>query len=258
MQRAYNICSFFIMIIILSHLPSHLVAGVIAVDKNGSRTLISNGKMKIEFPEEITIMDGSSGIITYYNPEKMVYTRGTAKEYCEVMSNLMEQLLGSVPDEYKKMMGLGDDKKPPKVEINAKGSGGKIAGFETEKFEVMADGKLYETVWMTQDESLKRELKPVMEILTDFFRCSQMMTMIVPVESTTEYENFIKKGFILKSVEYQNDMEDINEHITEISIEDIPTDEFIVPADYTQLSFSEYFRTQMEEDESFDVNEDQY
>ncbi|UCF64449.1 MAG: hypothetical protein JSW33_01070 [bacterium] len=258
MKRVYRTCLLLTMIIILWYLPGQLGAGIIAVDKDGSRTLISDGKMKMESPEEGTIMDGGSGMITYYNMEKMVYSRGTEKEYCEAMSNLMEELLSSVPDAYKNMMGLGDEKNPPKVEIIGKGSGGKIAGFETELFEVMADGKLYETVWLSQDEELKRELKPVLKMLTNFYKCSQMMTKLVPVESTPEYENLLNKGIILKSVEFQDDLEDIAEHITEISIQDIPDEEFTVPADYMELSFSEYFRAQMQEDESSDFDEDQY
>jgi hypothetical protein len=97
-----------------------------------------------------------------------------------------------------------------------------------------------------------------MDVLTDFFRCSQMMIKMIPIESTPEYENLIRKGFILKSVDHEQGMEDVNEQVAEISIEEISESEFSIPADYTELSFTDYFRAQMLEDEGSDMYEDEY
>jgi hypothetical protein len=46
------------------------------IEEDGSKTYISNGKLKELGEDEGMIMDSKSGDFIYYSPEKRIYTRG--------------------------------------------------------------------------------------------------------------------------------------------------------------------------------------
>lgn len=239
------ILSFFI----LPHF-NMLFAGIVMTEKDGSKTYISNGKLKEISTEDGMIMDSRTGYFIYFSPNKKVYTRGKISDFCESMSKLMDQMMASMPPEYKKMMGVGQDKKTPKVEIISEGDGGTIAGCKTEKYKVMVNGEPYEILWLTTDVSLTNEFKSLVGMLSEFQKCSKIMNIgTPPVELSSDYIKLMEKGLTLKSIEYEEGTENITTNTVSLEKKDIPDSEFQVPSGYKEMSFTEFFASQMSVDE---------
>lgn len=245
-----NIRNLFFIGLALLFFTDNLISGIFMIEKDGSKTYIANGKLKEISEDDGMIMDSKSGVFTYFSPEKKIYTRGTISDFCEAMNQIMEQMIATMPPEYKEMMGVGQEKKPPKVEIVSEGDGGTIAGYKTEKFNVLANGESYETVWLTTDASLIKEFKSLVGMLSEFQTCSKMMDFgTPPVELSPEYVKLMETGLTLKSVEFEDGMETRIINTVSLEIKDIADSEFQVPSDYQEMSFTEYFSSQMEDDE---------
>ncbi len=234
------ILSFFI-------LQHHMLsAGILMIEKDGSKTYISNGKLKEISKEDGMIMDSHTGDFIYFSPNKKVYTRGKVSDFCESMSKLMDQMMASMPPEYKNMMGVSQDKKAPKVEIISQGDGGTIAGYKTEKYEVMVDGEPYEILWLATDASLTNEFKSLVGMLSEFQKCSKIMNIgTPPVELSSDYLKLMEKGLTLKSIEYEEGNENITTNTVSLEKKDIPDSEFQIPPGYKEMSFTEFFGSQM-------------
>jgi len=246
-MRKHIRLSVFVIISITLLLLSGLVhAGIFMVEEDGSKTYISNGKLKEVSEEDGMIMDSKSGDFIYFSPMKKIYTQGKISDFCESMAKMMEQMLASMPPEYKKMLGAGQEQKPPKVEVVSEGDGGTIAGYKTEKYKVLANGTLHERIWLATDASLIKEIKSLVGMLSEFQKCSKQMDFgTPPVEMSSEYIKLMEKGLTLKSIAYVEGSEEISSHTVSLEIKEIPDSEFQVPTGYKQMSFSEYFQSQM-------------
>lgn len=241
-----------LLLIVLSIflLTNNLTAGIFMINEDGSKTYISDGKLKEISEDDGTIMDSKSGDFIYFSPLKKIYTRGKISDYCESMKKIMDQMIASMSPEYKKLLGVGKKQKPPEVEIVSKGDGGIIAGYKTEKYNVLVNGKPHETVWLATDASLINEFKSLVDMLSEFQKCSNIMDFgAPPVEFSPEYIKLMEKGLILKSIEYEEGMENTTTNTVSIEIKDIPDSEFQVPAGYKEMSFTDFFSSQMGEDE---------
>jgi hypothetical protein len=217
------------------------------IEADGSQTIIANGKLKQISEDGGMIMDSKSADFIYYNPGKEIFTRGKISDFCEAMKKIMDQMIASMPPEYKEMIGVGKKQSPPKVEIISEGDGGTIAGYKTEKFKVMANGQLHETVWLSTDASLMTEIKSLVEMLSEFEKCSKIMDFgAPPVELSPDYIKLLEKGLTLKSVGYEEGIENTTTNTVSVEIKDIPDSEFEVPAGYTEMSFTDYFSSEMD------------
>lgn len=251
MKKGKTINSLSIVLSIL-FLTNNLISGIFMIEKDGTETYISNGRLKEISKDDGMIMDSKSGVFTYFSPEKKIYTRGTISDFCEAMNQMVKQVIESMPPEYKEMMGVGQKQKPPKVEIVSEGDGGTIAGYKTEKYSILANGESYETVWLSTDASLIKEFKSLVGMLSEFQKCSKIMDFgAPPVELSPEYVKLMEKGLTLKSIEFEDGVENIIINTISLEIKDIADAEFQVPAGYQEMSFGEYFSSQMESDEDF-------
>ncbi len=245
----FNRVTITVLLILSFFIPQHfntLLAGIVMIEKDGSKTYISNGKLKEISTEDGMIMDSHTGDFIYFSPNKKVYTRGKVADFCKSMSKLMDQMMASMPPEYKKMMGVGQDKKAPNVEIISEGDGGTIAGYKTEKYTVMVDGEPYEILWLTTEASLTNEFKSLVGMLSEFQKCSKIMNIgTPPVELSSDYIKLMEKGLTLKSIEYEEGTENITTNTVSIEKKDIPDSEFQIPSGYKEMSFTEFFGSQM-------------
>jgi len=231
-------------------LTGNLAGGIFMTEADGSKTYIANGKLKEISADDGMIMDSKSGNFIYFSPAKKIYTRGKITDFCQAMKEMVDQMLASMPADYKEMIGVGKQQEPPKVEIITEGEGGKIAGYVTEKYKVLANGVPYETIWLATDASLIKEFKSLVEMLSEFQKCVKIMDFgAPPVEFSAEYVKLMKKGLTLKSIHHEDGMEKTTVNTVRIEVKDIPDSEFTVPAGYEEMSFSEYFDVQMSGDE---------
>jgi len=236
------------MIVILIFTAGPALAGWKAVDEDGSVTLVSNGKFKNVSQDDgmISIADSEKGTMVMINDREKVYTSGKPKDYCEGMQEMMEAMMGGMLPEQRAMMEQMMKQSAPaqKQEISIKkaGSGGKVVGWDTDKYEIFVNGNLYEEVWLVTDSALVKDLAKVdFEVFREFSSCmaNQPGGGFDP-ENSPEYVKLMKKGWEVKSVSH-GDVEQHSSDTVSLEKKDIPESEFQVPPNYRKVTIRGLF-----------------
>jgi len=214
-------------------------AGWVLTDSNGDETIISKGKMKSAWENGAIIFDAGTSEIHFIDDRRKTLASGTVDELCEGVEHMVESMMADIPAEQLEMMKRMMGDATAETEVVGKGSGGKIAGFETTRYEVLQGGELYEEIWLTEDESLKKECQELMQMLMKFSSCiSSASAMGAPSpESSPEYLKLFEKGVIVKSVEHGDEGEGVNTVV--ISGRDVPPSAFSLPDGYKKAPLSE-------------------
>jgi hypothetical protein len=219
-------------------------AGWVITDADGQETLVSNGMMRNGWDETSgMIVNGKDNKLIMYDGKQKAYAEGTMEELCEVTSSFMEMMMKDVPAEQremmKKMMGHGDG--TPTVEVKSKGGGEKIAGFATERYEVLVDGTLYEEVWLTDDKKLMKDFEPLRDALGSFVKCMSGLQAMggTPPEATDEYLGLMKKGLALRTKSHRQGPESTSHDTTAVVEKKISDDAFKAPDGYRKVAFQE-------------------
>jgi len=216
-------------------------AGWLITSANGDETLISKGKLKSNWDNGSMIIDAAKNEIFFIDDDRKMIASGNADEICDEMKQSMESMMASMPEEQremmKKMMGGG---KEVKVEVVKKGSGGNVSGFETTRYEVMADGKLYEEIWISENKELLKDCAEVMKMMGKFASCMHsaipMGSAPVP-EASPEYAKIYEMGMMVKSVSHSEDKSSHDNDFTSITKKDLSDDIFALPDGYKKVSF---------------------
>jgi len=227
--------------------------GLELVEAEGSRALVSEGKIKSvsEDPEEEEmILDLGQGTLTVLDHQERVAASGTIEEYCSAVSEMAEMMERSMQrmKEQMEQQGMGDMPIPTpglqasveEVRVERVGSGGNIAGYATEKYEVHADGELYEEVWLARDPELLAELGDT-KALARFEACASRMMGGDTVEASPEYMELMQSGWLLKSVEHGEGVAEVMLEVSRIEERSIPGSEFEVPAGYEEVPLGYLF-----------------
>jgi len=245
-----------ITLLILSAGPA--LAGLKAVDKEGGITLISDGKFKHVSPEDgmSTISDSQKGTITIINEREKTYASGKPQDFCKGMKEMMDSVremmdaaMADIPPEQRAMMEEmmkqstpTSPAKKPSVSIKKAGKGGKVAGWDTDKYEVFVDGKLYEELWLVTHSTILKELaKMDFKIFQEFSSCaaSQDGGGYDP-ENSPEYIKLMQEGLEVKTVS-RGPVEQDSSDTVSLEKKDIPDSEFRVSADFRKVSIMEIF-----------------
>ncbi|MFO7596452.1 MAG: DUF4412 domain-containing protein [Desulfocurvibacter africanus] len=210
-------------------------AGFIQTEDDGSALYVQNGKLRGETSEEgdmWSVIDMTKGTIMMVNPEEKTYYEGTIDEYCAGMSTMMDamsQFMGG-------LMPKAPQKKI-KVEVVKVGSGGKIAGYDTTRYKVLADGVLREELWLANDKALMKELGNPQSMA----KFSQCMAMENDFETSTEYQGLMKAGWPLKTVSHTGGDSEIDSEVVSIEKADIPASKFAAPKGYSKTPMTDMF-----------------
>jgi hypothetical protein len=194
-------------------------AGWLIVDENGDQTLISRGRLKMS-PKQADghsmVLDLARARMWVADAGRKLYWDGTVEEYCQAVRGTMaatqkmmaEQMKDMPPAQREQMMqmlkqmgGDGASGPPPRVTIERTADTEKIAGLAARKYRVLANGKLYEQLWLTTDTALVRELE--LARAPDTF--GRMFACVAGsgserVEATGDYRQIFAEGWPLKAV----------------------------------------------------------
>jgi hypothetical protein len=216
-----------LLLVALSMAPPVVHAGWVttwtntAVKQNGDRMApqdasmtISDGRVRLEQPEVVTVIDYNANRYTLMNPVKQYYWTGTIDEFQREMgreraTKMREQfaeLRGkdapAKDEEYK--IPVVDPAKLPPLSISKTGLSEKIAGYETEKYEIKADGELFQEIWIAPAMDVSADLDP-----NRYFAVQRKVSAAMLGKSADqynalyfndEYRRLIEKAFVLKSV----------------------------------------------------------
>jgi hypothetical protein len=222
---------------------------------DGSVQMISDGWMKDAGAEEDFIFNLEKDILIMVDHYSQRYAKGNMDEYCEASRSMIEQMKNSIPKEQWEMMVNMQKQMPiPKVEVISKGSGGSVSGYSTERFQVMVNGALYEEVWISNDNALAGPIsffRKTDEAGETIMECSSMGEdfLLKDPQSTKPYKDLESKGLVMKKVNHEFGMGEIETEVVSVDMGNIDPSEFEPPEGYESLTFIEYMNAQMDREE---------
>ena len=258
MKSKLGLIGFVAVLITALALPAY--AGWVEVDIHGNTTYISDGRIK-NVPEEAgamwTIFDANKGTITMVNPAKRSYTVIATAKYCDEMSSIIgglmeEHMKGMTPEQramMEQMTGRNRATKAPKVSVARKGSGGKIAGYDTVKYSVTVDGKPYKDVGVATDASIMKDMRKFMQkaikMGAEMDDCMQgPLGMGSNPENSKEYLSLMEKGWTMR--EARKDGIGVETEVKSLVKKSIPASEFRVPSGYSKVDMRQAMEGMME------------
>lgn len=219
--------------LLLGPLTAH--AGYLIVDQNGEQVLLSTGRLKMA-PRSagglVMVLDVGRGRLWVADPGQKRYWEGTVDEYCEGLRGVSAMPQGDA--------GAGH---VPKVTIQRTSVTETIAGLPTRKYQVLADGTLYEELWLTSDPALLRELV-VARAPETFGRMSGCLATAGAgsrVEATEEYRKLYSEGWPLKAVFHGPGGATPGTPVTRVEPHVIPEGELTRPAGFTAVPLLDVF-----------------
>ncbi len=215
--------------------------GWVQVDGEGATTLISEGMLKGTSggDDQYSILDARKGNIMFVDPKRKVYSQESIDDFCKAVVTGMSQAKKTVPAEDKGKQKAGKD--VPRVSVTKEGDGGAIAGYNTVKYKVLADGKLYEEVWLTSDPAVIKDLESVFRtVMKKFEKCLSNLanvaeSLALSVEETQEYRELERQGWQMRSKSYAGGRGPVTSEIVKLEKRDIPASEFEVPSGYKKV-----------------------
>ena len=215
------------------------VCGLMMTESDGAQSIISDGKIKSlsqDAEDMPMIIDLKDGTLVVLNPQEKTAAKGTLDEYCQMIDMISQQMAESMAQAREQgmggMAGMPDvSGEPADVRIEKAGSGGAIAGYQTTKYKIYANGDLYEEVWISTDKRLTKEIGD-MEAISRFEACAAKMMGGQAVEASADYKNLMKKGWLLKSVSVDCGTPETIVDVVRIEEKQFPASEFEVPTGY--------------------------
>lgn len=215
--------------------PGAAVAGYVFVEDNGDETMVQRGRLRIR-PRDPSAssfaMDLGRARMWMTDPARRAYWEGTVEEFCTTARGAFRTTIGEAQREMEKEIeslppaereraramlrqfggfgtppagGSNGARKPPQVAVERTGETETIAGLATRKYRIVADGRLYEEIWLTTDPAVVQEMDPqrASETLGRMMAC---MLDANPrggpssVEDDPEYRKLYLAGWPLRSV----------------------------------------------------------
>lgn len=188
---------------------------------------------------------------------RRAYWEGPVEEYCQAVRGTMaavdKQMAEAMKDlppaqreqmlQMMKQMGRPTPDAaaaPPRVTVERTGETQTIAGLTARKFRVLANGTLYEELWLTTDAALLRELD--MGKAPDTF--GRMFGCMVGgssdrVETTAEYRQVYAQGWPLKAVYHGGGGRAGRSVVTQVEQRNVAETDFAPPAGFRPAPLAE-------------------
>lgn len=271
MRRAFRNA---IMLTVLCAVPTVAHGGWVtewtntAMKQNGDRLdpqpasmAISGGRVRLEQPEVVTLIDYNAGRFTLMNPAQRSFWSGTIDEYVREVSQSrvagLREKLGAMEPRNKNTMKLkqpAKEYKPPTIDpaklpplsITKTDATAKIAGYDTVKYEVRADGTLFEEIWVAPALDVSSDLDVdrylAMQRKMSAGMLGKMAGAYNALYVNDEYRTLLAKAFALKIITHHlaGGFERV---ATSVRQADVPASQFAVPDAYRKVKLSEVIST---------------
>jgi hypothetical protein len=205
--------------------PLAAQAGWLIVNDGGDQTLVSRGRL-VMLPGKgdgtSVAVDLARGRMWLADAGRRLYWEGPVEEFCTAVRSAtasmlkqmdgMAEALKDMPAEQReqvlqmmKQMGRTPGAAPARkaaVTVERTTEMATIAGLPARKYRVLADGRLYEELWITSDPALLRELDlgRAPDTLGRMFACHVGAGRGAGVEESTEYRALYGAGWPLRAV----------------------------------------------------------
>lgn len=218
---------------------------------------IADSRVRMQQPAAITITDYPAGRFTILNPAKKFFWSGTVDEYvresarnrAEALNARVGQMLAPKGDGQKDssaqtdfMPKAIDPAKLPPVSVTNTGLKEKVAGYDTEKYEVRVDGELFQELWVAPALNVSADWNLDQRIAVQRKMSANMIGKSAAaynaIYRNDEYRNLLAKGFMLKEI--ARHLAGGSERVaTVVQQGEIPATSFEIPADYRKVRLAD-------------------
>ncbi len=219
--------------------------------------LIEKNIVKYTSNEFEFIIDTENGLMTFILMGSNSYWTGKPDEFRAEMNSAMKKalndMIAQVPEDQRAMYaemlgGMSEIYSLPKPEtvnsliisINKTNENNEIAGYAAEKYSILIENKLKESVWISKNLDLSDDY--------DGRKVHEILSKIMPnvdnenlYEFSDAYLDLMEKGLILKSVDPNNETVEAIKIIERA----IAKKELEIPEDYTEISIDDLLQQQM-------------
>jgi hypothetical protein len=208
------------------------MGNTIHVEKD--RIRVENGSN----PDQQFIYRGDKKLLWIVNLKEKTYMEMTEKDFTEMFAKRDEAMkkmkaqLAQMPPEQRKMMEdmmakmYAGGPEAPKTEFRKTGSGGKINGWSTDKYEAVREGGKKSDIWVSEYKTLGISESEV-HVFKDLARYFEK------IAPTSEWQ-ISDKGMPVKSLTYKDGKPEFQMEVKEVKKENQPASLFEVPAGMTQ------------------------
>jgi hypothetical protein len=209
---------------------------------------IARNRVRMDQPEVVTIVDYGADRFTMMNPGKQYFWSGSSDDYRRDMTRArdaaMRQRIGQLAGQNTQDQPAGDPTpraidpaKLPPVSITPAGIREKVAGHETEKYDVRIDGQLFEELWIAPiDMSADLDF--------DRFMAEQLKnSAVMQGKSADQYNALYRAPEYRRLVEKATILKNVTHHVagsfarvaTSVEQRDVPDTTFAVPESYRKV-----------------------
>ena len=221
------------------------------LDPQNATMRIAKGKVRLEQPNAISLIDYDHQTFTILNPQRQYFWTGSLDEYVKEMTKnrdaaFKRQLGGD--KKAKAATGSGKLKVEPgalpKIAIEKTAETKTIAGHETTKYVVKADDEPFQEIWVAPNLGVSRDLD-----LTKYFEFEGKMSgsmigksgkIFFALYRDEEYRKLLANGFPLQTVTHHI-AGGYEQLATEFKEGDVPASEFEVPDSYRRVRLADVF-----------------
>jgi hypothetical protein len=217
---------------------------------------IADNQVRMDQPEVITIIDYSKDRFVMMNPTKQFFWSGTTDDFVREMTrsrdNAMREKIGSLTGQNKKKNKAEaaaadpapkpiDVSKLPPVSITPAGAQEKIAGYDTQKYEVRVNGDLFEELWIAPLD-ISADVDPE-RLNAQLLKNSAAMQgksadAYNALYRDAEYRRLTDKAMVLKTVTHHV-AGSFERTATSVEKRDVPASTFAVPDTYRKVRLSD-------------------
>jgi hypothetical protein len=212
-------------------------------------TRISQGRIRITQPYTVTVQDCVKNRFSIYLPDENRYWSGSFDEYGK---EIMAQARRPKTD-------LGADGQPatapaapppidpstlPKIVVRKTEDRATIAGYDTVKYVIESDGRLFQEVWLADTLNLKRDLEP-----TAYLECQKKIAAGMLGASAQDYHALYRSpdylqlnssGYALKTTVHHI-AGSFTQETRSVKQVDVPESDFQVPPTAKSVPLGELF-----------------
>jgi len=216
------------------------------LDPQSSTMRIAKGKIKVEQPHAVTLIDYGRGSYTILNPEKQYFWTGTVDQFIEEMTRernvTLKRRMKMKKDPLKSDVSEVDISKLPKIAIEKTAETKTIAGHATTKYVIRADDEIFQEIWLAPTLNLARDIDVdkylEYERKMSIFMLGKSGKLFNALYRNDEYRKLLGTGFVLETTT-RHIAGGYEQVATDFKESEIPAGEFEVPESYRRVRLAD-------------------
>jgi hypothetical protein len=215
-------------------------------DPQRSTMRIADGKIKVEQPHAVTLIDYARGSYTILNPERKYFWTGSIEDYITEMTKernvALKRRMGTKDEPPNTDLSKVDVSTLPKIKIEKTDETKTIAGHATNKYVIRADEEVFQEIWLAPTLDLQKDID--LDKYLDYerkmsgFMLGKSGKVFHALYRNEEYAKLLRTGFVLETVT-KHIAGGFEQVATDFKQSDIAASEFEVPETYRRVRLAD-------------------